>query len=862
VRVTGVVLAALVLVATGAAFWAKDASNKATVNLQRSRLNAADLAIARGNTPRAVVLALDAGGWLPRQALQTLSRALTANRLIALLHQGEPNPALPLSAAIDERGEHAVTLDPAVGITAWRLDHDRFVREGPARMYEQRFHRVIYAARLGGGVFLALAPEGAWRLPIEPGTGPDIQCGTDPGAPVDVSPDGRLLAVAHALAPDRYGVCAAPIYRHDSPYFDAEVHREEIRSLSFSPDSKRLVTASQDGDAKVLDIRTGEILQTLPPQTGSRRRPIGRAIFSPSGEQLATASTDDSVWIYQADGATVRRLFEMEGRQGPRKVHDSDVQDMAFSPDGRYLISADQDGQVVRWGLGEDTSTLVLGSHEQTVVTVRISPDGTQALTASLDRTARLWDIESGKQLATFSHDGALSGAGFTADGARIASLSAQDGTARLWSKTPISYLSQLLPHQDHVSHVAFSPKESEDRLRLATASYDGPIKIWDFRRQNGRMVAEEPRELLGHESQVRRLAFSTRGDLLVSAGYDGTARIWSMSGGRELGRELCRLDVAAEGGSVRVQRALFQPRDIPSWVLTASNDGSAPLALWDAVTCARLEAGEALEGDGSAVEALDAIASDEGVLVATGSEAGRVRVMRQDRQGAWELVCDLGLHSRPVLDIAFSPDASRVASSSEDRWGRILTVAGCGGERPQIVDLAGHTDAVRSVRFFPDGKRLVTGSLDRTARVWGADGSLVQVLAGHDNFVHHAEPSPDGAWILTASRDGTVGFWQNPGPDAPAEASPYLVLGAELKGVTYASFSPNGRYIGAGYWRDAAQLWRIWADGDNLDADVSSDLQDVWGTKRANLVLVREAERFKRENRLERLISAEEEGD
>ena len=296
--------------------------------------------------------------------------------------------------------------------------------------------------------------------------------------------------------------------------------------------------------------------------------------------------------------------------------------------------------------------------------------------------------------------------------------------------------------------------------------------------------------------------------------------------------------------------------------MLTASNSPISPLALWDATTCARLEAGEALGSNRSAVQALDVVTAADGVLVAAGSENGHVRVMRENRQGAWELVCELALHTRPVLDIVFSPDGSLVASASEDRWSRVVNVAGCGGENPKIVDLVGHADTVRSVRFFPDGQRLVTASLDRTARVWGADGKLVQVLTGHDNFVYYAEPSPDGNWILTASRDGTLGFWQSPGPDAPTQASPYLILSSELKGVTFATFSPDGRYIGAAYWRNAAQLWRIWADGDGLDTDTLSELRDVWGAERANLVLVREAERFRRENRLEELRPPDEDGD
>jgi WD40 repeat protein len=501
-----------------------------------------------------------------------------------------------------------------------------------------------------------------------------------------------------------------------------------------------------------------------------------------------------------------------------------------------------------------------MGSHEQTVVRVRISPDGGEALTASLDKTARLWDLVTGRQIASFSHDGALTDADFTAGGARVFTLSAQDGSARLWSKTPVSRLSRLLPHQDHVYDIAFAPAEADGRLRLATAGFDGAVKIWTFGREDGELLAEQPVTLSGHRGRVRRLAFSADGQRLVTAGRDGTARIWDLTDGQYLGRELCRLQVGTETAPARVEQALFDPRPGGRWVLTASDAQASPLALWDATTCSPLEAGGPLDFSGSAVEALDAATVPEGVLVAAGSEGGRVRILLQRPAGEWELLCDLALHTRAVADVAISPDGSRAASAGEDHWGRVLTLAGCGGQNPRIADLVGHADSLRSVRFFPGGERLVTASRDRTARVWESGGDLVQVLAGHDHYVQQATPSPDGEWVVTASRDGTLGFWRRPGPDAPAEASPYLILDAELKGATSAEFSPDGRYVGAGYWRNAAQLWRIWADGDGLDADTLEDLRDVWGPERANLVLIREAEQFRRENRLLDLNASEEE--
>jgi WD40 repeat protein len=854
VRITGILLAGLLLIATTAAYLALEASRTATANLQRSQLFAADLAIVRGNTPRAVVLALDAGRYLPDKALQTLSKAFTANRMIALLHEGAPNPGLPLSAAIDAEGERAATLDPAVGMRLWRLEGLGYVPAGPAQMMEQAFHSVYYAPVQGGGTFLGVAPEGIWRLPVEADTPPDFACGSEAGAVLATSRDGRLLAMSHALAPDSHAVCLLDLLRPGPALFDTVIHSADINSLDFSADGSRLLTASGDGTAKVLDTASGAILLSLPTAGSPRRRTIHSAVFSPDGERIALASTDDSIWIYGADGAAGRRLFDVPTREGRRQVHASDVHAIAFSDDGRFLVAGDEDGQLVRWDLGRDRGAIVLGQHEQSVVQVEVSPDGRHALTASLDKTARLWDIENGGQVAIFSHDGAVSRARFSAAGHRAFTLSHQDGTARLWSTTPISALSELMPHHDHVRHLAFAPMPADNTIRLATASHDGTVTLWELLRRNGELVQTGALVLKGHSRPVGSVSFSPGGERLVSASSDGTARIWHLEEGMQGDTERCRLEVSLTETPAPVHEALFAPSRSSRWVVTAADAEPTPLALWDSHTCERLDTGAVFDSGSAAIRALDVKALAEGTLVVTGSDDGRVRVLREAPDGTWSLVCDVALHTLPILDLAISPDGTRIASASEDRWGRIMGIEGCGGSHPSIADMIGHVDAIRSVRFAPRGGVLVTGSMDGTARVWRQNGNLVQILAGHKNHVYYAEFSPDGRWILTASRDGTVGLWKSPAMNAPLQASPYLVLDSQLGGVPFAQFSPDGHYIGAAYWKDAAQAWRIWADGDGLKTQAEQALAEVWGRERANLVLVRAAQRFRRDNRLDEL--------
>ena len=177
-------------------------------------------------------------------------------------------------------------------------------------------------------------------------------------------------------------------------------------------------------------------------------------------------------------------LGEVE-RQGQRfRIHQGAVRDLAFVADDRYLLAGDDAGQLVRWDL-RTRAAEVLGQHRLSVEQVRTSPAGDRrsreplVLTASLDKTARLWGVESGRLIAVFSHDGAVSDARFSADGGRILTSSQQDGSGRLWSIDPTDGLAFRLAHDDHVTHLdQVRPPPELDRdpgaVLLASGSYDG----------------------------------------------------------------------------------------------------------------------------------------------------------------------------------------------------------------------------------------------------------------------------------------------------------------------------------------------------------------------------------------------------
>jgi len=866
-RLIGLTLAVLLVFATATAWWAWEASRAATLNLHRSQLNAADLAINQGNTPAAIRLALDAGRDLAQAATDTLSRAFSANRLIAMAQASGPPSERALSPSFSDDGQQLVTLSLQDGASLWRLEENRFVLARRLSTPALSIHAVRLTDGADPPLILGIGETGVWRLPAADGAAPDWTCGARPGGAIALDGSHRYLALSHPAGGERFGLCVIDTQHLGQPRWDRALHDKEIRGVAFSPDGMRLVTASRDGTALVVESATGDVLVSLPPG-GPLDRPVNRAIFDSRGERIAVAAADERVRLYDRDGRELAVLGEVT-RQGRKvRIHKTAVRDIAFAAADRYLLAGDDAGQLVRWDLRTGDAE-VLGQHRLSVEHVRASPvsDPREAedlvLTASLDKTARLWGLQGGREVAVFSHDAAVTNARFSVDGHRVLTYSDEDGSARLWSVDPVSALSFPLPHADHVWHLdmARPPPELDTdpgAFLIATGSFDGAVRVWRYDSQAPTAAPAEIWNLRGHRGRVRRVAFSPTGRWLASAAFDGSARVWNLiTGGGctlEAGPPAETESAAGVKRPARVEfyRVLFTPD--ARWLLTTSNEAARPVRLWDPATCAELPLSPALEHGPDRVQAAAvAVAGSGGTqLFATGDDAGTLRVLRSEPGGAaWTLVCRLDPHGAPITDLAFAPDGRAIASVGEDGRGVLVPLADgvCG--TPRFLDA--QTEALYSVRFSPDGAVLVTASMDARAQVWDSrGGALIAELKGHKDRIYSAEFSPDGRWIITASRDGALRLWQRPVPPRrtdrqPRTAGSYLVLEADLGGVAYARFSPDGNSVAAAYWENAALLWRIWTNDTTPDPAIVT----VWGKDRSRLALIREAMRFRRDNGL-----------
>ena len=293
----------------------------------------------------------------------------------------------------------------------------------------------------------------------------------------------------------------------------------DLSKASFSPNSTTLATVDSDAGVVLLwNVASRKVTATLSDPHVKR---ITDAVFSPDGTTVAIGDLNGSTYLWNVASSKLTATLTDPHGQG--------IYDAVFSPDGTTLAAEDSNGSIYLWNLASSKLTATLTDpHGQDIDDPLFSPNGitlatTEVMGSSIS-SIQLWDVASGRLIATLPHSQGIYSPTFSPDGSTLAAADGED-SVYLWNVASDKLTATLTdPHGQGCYTVLFSP----DGTTLAAADFDGSTYLWNV--ASGRLAATFPDP---HSQGVFAAAFSPDGTTLAAADNDGSTYLWNVASGK-----------------------------------------------------------------------------------------------------------------------------------------------------------------------------------------------------------------------------------------------------------------------------------------------------------------------------------------
>lgn len=498
----------------------------------------------------------------------------------------------------------------------------------------------------------------------------------------------------------------------------------------------------------------------------------------------------DRPYVHQAEYA-LRSAWTKSG--AILRGHTQPVNVIAVSPDGRKVASGGSgpiDGiRIWDANTGKQSLPVMLG-HTNKIESLSFSPDGKVLVSGSNDGTLRVWSVETGELLLPPLEgcDGPINAAAFNPDGNTLLSAAYKshlggDGISKLrvWDiKTGHQISSPLngLELQGWVRSLEFST----DATKIVSGSVGGDICVWD---------AKTGEQILGPMKGTKAV-ISSDGKRIVSIHSD-SIYTWNTQTGKALLPSINHR--SKKNGRSFINGIIILPNSYNFY--TYSNES---ICYWDmekevVYTIPRLSLRNMALFPGGKKIVSDEVANN-GLCIWEPNMSGKVHPEKHFMLSAAYLE-----HEGDVCSVCYSPDGTRIASSSDDNT---ICIWDAKTGKRLMPQLRGHMGPVNSIAFSPDGKKIVSGSEDKTVRVWDAQTGVQTLpsLNGHSEHVKSVSFSPDGKKIVSASSH-SIRIW-----DAKTGKPKGISIEVPKAYFYSVSFTPDGKKIVAG---GLDKLIRIW---------------------------------------------------
>jgi WD40 repeat protein len=378
----------------------------------------------------------------------------------------------------------------------------------------------------------------------------------------------------------------------------------KVWAVACSPDGSKIISGLANGILRVSDSRTGAELATL---EGHSDR-VNSVAFSPDGAQLVSGSSDCSIRIWDMRMNEEISLLRSHSPMADVTSLSHAVTSVAFSPDGRQVVSGSRDGTVRIWDVESSKQITLLQGHHMWVFSVSFSPDGAHVASGSTDGTIRVWDIQTlprSMEILDDSNSEPTKELAISLNGAHL--VSAAGALGRVWDVQTGQETCVLDGHTGRICVIAFSP--DSNGLRIVTGSLDKTVRVWSthtgqelvrfsvndipsevaLSADGTRAVAslnnttipawdvstgEQLALFVGHQSKVSCVALSPDGSRVVSCSGYTTARLWDVASGDQVAKLI-------GGRNDNISAVAFSPDGLR--VVSSSSRGL--IQAWDSIT-------------------------------------------------------------------------------------------------------------------------------------------------------------------------------------------------------------------------------------------------------------------------------------